>query len=489
VDALAEHPAVRCRIERRLAAGGLAVAAVLACLAGTGCSDDGTAPSDTTPPTVELTSPAGGATVTGTIKVSAAAFDASGIEGVQFWLDDETLGAEDRERPFEVEWNTGLARDGIRGLWALARDAAGLTAVSSVVEVEVYGPPGILTVNVTLGGTGTDPDGFTLFFNGFEGVPLAGAGSTTLSASQGPLVVSLENVAPFCDGAEARTVVVPSGGTASVTFDLECIEGPGGVLAYEGWTLSPQRDIVALDMTTGRSTALVSGANVTADLSPDGTKLAYIADGTLHIAAADGSNAAAVAALPAPAYTPHWSPDGTTLVFTARRGEAHDLYLIDASGANLRPLFSTVAPDTNRAIAVWSTAGRLAYLAYRFRIGRGTIWTANPDGSGAEEFTDGVLDVDPAWSPDGSRLAFVRSGESEAAGADVYVIGADGSGLRRVTNSADVEFRPVWSPDGEWLAFGTRTDRRLIAVPVGGGPARVLDDSDRVYFPFRWVGP
>jgi hypothetical protein len=52
-----------------------------------------------------------------------------------------------------------------------------------------------------------------------------------------------------------------------------------------------------------------------------------------------------------------------------------------------------------------------------------------------------------------------------------------------------VEFRPVWSPDGEWLAFGTRTDRRLIAVPVSGGPARVLDDGDRVYFPFRWVAP
>jgi TolB protein len=239
----------------------------------------------------------------------------------------------------------------------------------------------------------------------------------------------------------------------------------------------------------GATQVLISGASPTADFSPDGTKLASITNGTLFIVAADGSNAVAVAELPAGAYAPHWSPDGTTLVFTARRDQAQDLYLIDASGANIRPLFSTAAPDTNRAIAVWSTAGRLAYLAYQFRVGRGSIWTANPDGSGAAQLTDGVLDVEPAWSPDGSQLTFVRSGESEAAGADVYVIGADGSGLRRVTNSDDVEFRPVWSPDGEWLAFGTRTDRRLIAVPVDGGPGRVLDDTDRAYFPFRWVAP
>ncbi len=93
-------------------------------------------PSDTTVPTVSITSPTAG-TVSGTITVSATAADNIGVVGVQFRLDGVNLGAEDTTSPHSVSWNTATASNGTHTLTAVARDAAGNTATSSAVIVTV----------------------------------------------------------------------------------------------------------------------------------------------------------------------------------------------------------------------------------------------------------------------------------------------------------------------------------------------------------------
>src|SRR5262249_27577767 len=86
---------------------------------------------DTTAPTVSRTSPTNGATVSGTITVSANASDNVGVVGVQFKLDDVVnLGAEDTASPYSVTWNTVSATNGNHTLTAVARDAAGNTTSS-----------------------------------------------------------------------------------------------------------------------------------------------------------------------------------------------------------------------------------------------------------------------------------------------------------------------------------------------------------------------
>ncbi len=74
---------------------------------------------DTTPPTVSLTAPANGATVTGTVTVSANASDNVGVAGVQFLLDGANLGAEDTSSPFSTSWNTVTV-----GAWSSRPDGA-----------------------------------------------------------------------------------------------------------------------------------------------------------------------------------------------------------------------------------------------------------------------------------------------------------------------------------------------------------------------------
>ena len=98
-------------------------------------------PTDTTSPTVSVTAPANGSTVSGTVTVSANASDNTGVSGVQFLLDGTNLGAEDTTSPYAVSWNTTTATNGSHTLTARARDAAGNMTTSSFVSVTVDNGP------------------------------------------------------------------------------------------------------------------------------------------------------------------------------------------------------------------------------------------------------------------------------------------------------------------------------------------------------------
>jgi chitodextrinase len=95
------------------------------------------APTDTTPPSVTLTAPQEGETVSGTVSPTANASDASGIAGVQFLLDGKALGAEDTTAPYGIAWDTTSVANGSHTLAAQARDGAGNTATSAGTKVTV----------------------------------------------------------------------------------------------------------------------------------------------------------------------------------------------------------------------------------------------------------------------------------------------------------------------------------------------------------------
>jgi chitodextrinase len=92
---------------------------------------------DTMSPTLSLTSPTNGSTVSGTVPVSASATDNVGVVGVQFKLDGANLDAEDTTSPYSTGWNTTTSSIGPHTITAVARDAAGNTTVSSSVSVTV----------------------------------------------------------------------------------------------------------------------------------------------------------------------------------------------------------------------------------------------------------------------------------------------------------------------------------------------------------------
>jgi hypothetical protein len=118
------------RVRSRDAAGNLATSGNF-----TFVTRDGTAP------TVSVAAPAAGATVSGTITVSANANDNLAVAGVQFKLDGVNAGAEDTTAPFSMSWNTATVPDGSHTLTAAAHDAAGNLTNSAAIIVNVSNTP------------------------------------------------------------------------------------------------------------------------------------------------------------------------------------------------------------------------------------------------------------------------------------------------------------------------------------------------------------
>src|SRR6185503_5396255 len=92
-----------------------------------------TVSNDQAAPTVALTNPAAGTTVSGTVTLNATASDDHEVFGVQFKIDGAPLGGEDGAEPYEAAWDTLIASNGTHTLTAVARDASGKETTASVV--------------------------------------------------------------------------------------------------------------------------------------------------------------------------------------------------------------------------------------------------------------------------------------------------------------------------------------------------------------------
>ena len=91
-------------------------------------------------PTVSLTAPTNGATVSGTINVVATVSNDVGVVGVQFLLDGNPIGAEVKTAPYIVSWDTSTSTHGAHVLTARARDAANNSATSAALNITVDTP-------------------------------------------------------------------------------------------------------------------------------------------------------------------------------------------------------------------------------------------------------------------------------------------------------------------------------------------------------------
>lgn len=121
--------------------------------------------------------------------------------------------------------------------------------------------------------------------------------------------------------------------------------------------------------------------------------------------------------------------------------------------------------------------------AVRNRDGKIEIQVMRADGSGRRVLTHSLADDGaPAWSPDGTRIAFHRVlnyGDGRF-NIEIFLMRADGRDVRQLTNHIGDDRDPAWSPDGRSIAFARtfRNTRELAVMEAAGGAIRVLVAGD-----------
>lgn len=228
---------------------------------------------------------------------------------------------------------------------------------------------------------------------------------------------------------------------------------------------------------------------------------------TIFIADADGKNERALVAPGNLAYSPHYSPDGRWIVYTAERNGLADIYRMHPDGSFIERLTDHPAFDDQGALS--PDGGTLAFVSTR-AAGTADIWLLDIKSKTYRNLTKQHSgNFRPAWSPDGAWIAFTSDRDAHPAtnpgrwehlqSTGIYIVKPDGTGLRRLTRKDGVAGSPSWAADGKSILYyetdevgaymaknaGSRTE--LVSVDISTGERTTYTASRETKLSPAWL--
>jgi Tol biopolymer transport system component len=259
------------------------------------------------------------------------------------------------------------------------------------------------------------------------------------------------------------------------------------VLALTGGSVSSARNL-AHASGAGTASRASQASHAPRELAvgqgESGGLIAFAAGGEIFVMNADGSGLKqlTVGVAGVHNYQPALSPDGTRVAFSSNLGnKGFDIYVVSVGGKGLRRLTSDVKDENEPA---WSPDGtKIAFVRGNdATIGGVVVMSCMSsameilvvgvdDGTPEVSLTKGLGGTDPAWSPDGTRIAFASAREGNL---EIYTMSSDGDGesVKRLTDTGWAEGDPAWSPDGSRIAYAAKLHMDGVTMcgnmPVGG---------------------
>jgi Tol biopolymer transport system component len=322
-------------------------------------------------------------------------------------------------------------------------------------------------------------------------------------------------------GTAALAVVVLAGTLGGVAIlrnvFREPAPPPGGTVAAANGAIVVSRDsatgtslwAVAPDGTERRLTVEPDVRDAGPAISPDGRTVAFVRSepdgsrGAIWLVAIDGGEPRRITDPAWSAADPAWSPDGIRLAFANGPGGGGIFVLSVAGDGDPVRRISDRSTASERG-PTWSPDGRTVVFAATARTSEGgpvgetgageplawDLFAIPADGSGTAvdlTRTPDVIETAPAFSPDGTTVAFVRvpSTLDDTPRGGVAVMAADGSEVRQL-NEGSFEQHPTWAPDGSLIAYDRDDPQGLSTYtmrPDGSGVTRVTLGIDPAWQP------